>query len=351
MSNSLRALLSLALARGRWDAVAVGAAAAIAAVGISVWARDGAARGRLRRALPWVGWGLAWFALASGTLALVHPLWCPDRTPYGAIGAGVAVAAGLGALRPALVAVLFALRLALLAAAPAPPRSITVAAPASGAFVDFAHLARLQRLMRATRERVADAGPLPRGARVVWRNFPLESVYAFGGSRALQVWGGDSTLRWVRFAEFERNPALDVATIVEYEPDRSRQIARVDPEVMRSFLAADRPMREGDLALALQRLDRADSLQQDPEAASFRAGIAETRAVCLGGLGRLAGAEREARRALSLTANVRDARYDLALIALDRGRTPKALAQLDTPISHHPEDDEGPRAARAGATA
>ncbi|OGF11202.1 MAG: hypothetical protein A2W00_10110 [Candidatus Eisenbacteria bacterium RBG_16_71_46] len=245
VSNSLRALLSLALARGRWDAVAVGAAAAIAAVGISVWARDGAARGRLRRALPWVGWGLAWFALASGTLALVHPLWCPDRTPYGAIGAGVAVAAGLGALRPALVAVLFALRLALLAAAPAPPRSITVAAPASGASVDFAHIARLQRLMRATRERVADAGPLPRGARVVWRSFPLESVYAFGGSRALRVWGGDSTLRWVRFAEFERNPALDVATIVEYEPDRFRQIARVDPEAMRSFLAADRPMREG----------------------------------------------------------------------------------------------------------
>ena len=99
-----------------------------------------------------------------------------------------------------------------------------------------------------------------------------------------------------------------------------------------------------------QEAIRPDSLQQDPEAASFRAGIAEKRAVCLGGLGRLAGAEREARRALSLTANVRDARYVLALIALDRGRTPEALAQLDTPISHHPEDDEA-RALRERATA
>ncbi len=335
--NSVRAIFSLALAPGRWD-IAVGAAVAgliaIALAGVGLGAR---ARQRLRAGAPWTLWGLAWFGAACGTLATIYPLWAPARTLYGSIGLGIALVGLLSAAHPALLALVMVVKLAAFAASPAAPHEITGMPDERGAFTDFSKIARLQLLMSETRAALRAGFPrLPRGAMVGQMNMPLASQYAFGGSKALEVWYRDSTLRWVSFDEFTRRPDLELVTVVQYQTGAPPQVAVVDVEATRGMLRGFERLERNEFAAAMREVDRADSLQSNREAKMFLGALAGVRAWCIFALGDHAGGEREALRALELWPVGPEARLVLAARAADRGDLDGAEAAMESVISEYP---------------
>src|SRR6185503_7383777 len=120
---------------------------------------------------------------------------------------------------------------------PPPSTSISIEAPQTGAFVDFERLTRLQQLMVEIRTPLKARFPtLPRGSRIAQNYLPLNATYALGGSNALQVWYGDTTLRWVSSNEESSLPDPTLRTIVEFQPEQPRAIALVDPPAMRALI-------------------------------------------------------------------------------------------------------------------
>jgi len=353
-TNGLRAAFSLQVAHAPYEWLAIATFAAIVLASVGRFALHAPSRARLRTALPWVLGGAAWFVAGSAVLASTWPVWSAYRGIFATMGLGVALTALLGAAHPALAGAMLTLRLVLFAASPGPPRNVTGAPPESGALLDFAKLTRVQRLVGDTRRLLQSRFPaLPSGAKVGQHNLPRMTEYAFLGDRALQVWYRDSTLRWVRFEDYSRRPSLDLAAIVEYQPDHAPQVALVDPGAMRALLEATDAMRHADWAAVATGLDRADSLQRDPDAVVFRATVGAKRAVVLLERGASADAECEARRALALWRDNFDSRYVLASVWRSQGRLAEAEAQLDTLLRAHPGDSdarlmlEQVRAARA----
>lgn len=337
--NSLRAAFSLPMAGDRWEPLAWGGLLALGAAAGAVFAARPEARARLARVRPLVLFGLAWFALAAMPLTLVYPFWMPHRAVFGGIGLALALVAVLGSARPALLAGLVALRLVLFLASPGPPPAIAPAPPATGAFLDFQRIVRLQRVMMETRQALAARHPtLPAGARVGLHHPALGTEYAFGENRALQVWYRDTTLRWVRYEDFRRRPELPLAAVVHYEPGRAPAMMLLEPEAMRRYLTAGARVRREDWRGALADLAAADSLQADTSARVFRGRVAGRRALALLGLGDAEAAAREARRGLALWREGADARYSLAsVLALGGGRA-GAEAHLDTLLTLYPGD-------------
>ncbi len=336
--NSVRAILSLAPERGPHDLAVAGAAAAILAAALATFAASRGARQRLASAAAWPLWGAAWFLAACATLAAVFPLWGPARTLFGSIGLGIAAAGVLSAAHPALLALMLALKLGAFALSPAPPHEISAMAESRGAFTDFVTVARLQMLMKQTRGALEGRfRALPRGAMIGQYNMPRAAQYAYGGSQALQVWYGDSTLRWVRFEEFMARPDLPVAVVVEYHDDWPRQVALVEGEAMRGMFRAYDILQGGDQRSALREIERADSLQRDRDARTFLGILAGLRAWCLEGLGETDAAEREAKRGLSLRPDNPEASMVLALRMADHGEFAQAEARLDSLIAEYPE--------------
>jgi tetratricopeptide (TPR) repeat protein len=337
--GSLRSATSLALVPGRWDALLLGGGAGLVALALVAGIGWRAARARLARTWPWIAWGLAWFALATASLAAIFPLWQPNRAEFGSVGLGVALAAALGAAHPALVAALVTLRLAALTLAPGAATEVRLVPPETGAFMDFAHLTRLQRFMLETRRALHERhATLPHGAIVVQQNLPYALEYALGGDRALQVWYRDPTLRWERFEAFRADRSMEVETIVQFQPDERRAIALVDPGAARAQVDAYDALVAGRWMEAIAILDRADSLQRDPAARVFLASNAARRAFCLGVLGRVADAEAEARRGLALRRTETNARFVLAMSLAEQRRYDEADAQLDTLLAIAPGD-------------
>lgn len=344
--GSVRAMWSLSLVSDRRDVVAEVLMLTIALAAVTAFARGGAARQRLRAAMPWFAWGGAWFLLASAALTTIYPHWLPNRSQFGSVGFGIAAAAVLEAAHPALLAALVAGRIALLALSPGPTVHVAEAAPQSGAFVDFARLTRLQRLMRDTRTVLRSRHPtLPAGATVVWHFFPLEAEYAFGGPRALRAWYRDSTLQWMRFSDYSHLPEPPPAAIVEYQPDRAPQVALVDPPAMRALIEASGFIRGAQWDSARVALDRAQAFQSDSNAAIFVGQVLSKRALCQLNLDALAAAEQDAAGALGLWPRNPDSRYVLARVWLHERRLDEAAAQLDTLLAEHP-DDRGAAALR-----
>ncbi len=352
--GSLKAVMSLPIVRSPADPVALVAVIGIAAAAGLMLARSAEARARLARAWAWPAWGITWFAAATSTLPLVFPFWAPNRSAFGSLGLGAAITVALDAIHPALLAVLVGARLVTFAMSPGPPPEITKEQPATGAFMDFEHLARLQRLMAETRARLrAEYPALPHGARICQLGLPLMSEYAFGGDQAVQVWYRDTTLRWVTLDRFRSDPNLEVTTIVEFQAHHSPEIALVEPQAMRALDRATEQVAHGAWQLGLLDLARSDSLQRDPEAGVFRAMVASRRTLCLRGLGRTREAEAEARRALALWPEDPNAHYLLAVLMSADGRLAEAEAQLDSHVVRFAEDSdavalrERVRAARA----
>ena len=283
-------------------------------------------------------WGLAWYALASATLAAIFPLWAPARSLFASVGLGIALVALLAAAHPALIALLFAVKLVALGTSPGPAREIVPVPEERGAFTDFARISRLQRLMKETREVLHRNFPrLPHGAMLGEHNMPIAAEYAFGGSKALQTWYRDTTLRWVMFEDFAIHPDLDLEAIAQYQAYTSPQIVLVNTEAMRAILGvADLFNRVRDTNEALRLLDRADSLQADRNARGFLGKIAGVRAIGLTRLGDYDAAEREAERALALWPPSPDARMVLAACAMRRGDLARAEATLETLVVIQP---------------
>lgn len=310
----------------------------IAAATLVVLIADRGARQRLRGRAPWVVGGLAWFVLATATLADVYPDWRPYRSPFGALGIGVAASAFLGAIQPAALAALVGLRVATFALSPGPPTAISVQPP-GGYSIDFPKLVRLQRLVGETRRELAAVLPRPApGTGVATHYYPQGALYALAGDRSLQTWYADTTLHWVTVEAATAPTPLLASIVLEFQPTPPRQVATVSAEMLWHAELAARHIDRQRWDVALEELARADSLQRDPGARLFASMVAGKRALALGGLGRWDEADREAARALALWAANDDARYALVLSALRAGRLREAEAMLDTLVRSHPSD-------------
>ncbi|HEV2105511.1 MAG TPA: tetratricopeptide repeat protein, partial [Candidatus Eisenbacteria bacterium] len=336
LGASTRAILSLPLVPDPRATPAFAAAGALLAAA-ALAAASPAARRRLVAARAWIAWGLAWFVFGTAALTPIYPIWQPNRSQFASVGLGVGLVAALGAAHPALAGGLVATRLALLALAPGPAASIAADPPATGAFMDFEHLTRLQRFMRETRGALRARFPtLPRGARVVETNLPHGLVYALGGDRALQVWYGDPTLRLLHFAEFDRDLAQPVAAVVQFQPHAPREIVLLPPDAVRAQQRGYRALVAGRYPEALAELARADSLEPDPAARVYRGDVAGLRAMTLARLGRWDEVEPTARTALGLNPDDPNARYVLAARLAQRGRFADAGRELDTLLAQNP---------------
>ena len=340
--NCVRADFSLPMGRAPWELALWAGLSGI--VGVAVWryARSPDARARLRASAPVIALGSLWFAAAAAPLTVVYPFWMPHRSLFGALGLALALVATLGAARPVLIAGLVALRLVTFALSPGAPATITELPPASGAFLDFEKVARLQRLMVETRRVLLERHPtLPHGARVGLFHPPPMTEYAYGGSLALQAWYRDSSLRWLRYDEFKRHPDAELDAIVMYEAERTPQVMLVEPPAMRRYLSAAEALRREDWSAALADLAAADSLQRDTTARVFTSRVAGRRALCRLSMDRPLEAERDARRSLALWRECSDARYALASILAFYGREAEARAELDTLLRLYPSDRSG----------
>ena len=344
--NSLRAIMSLPLTATPHDgmfALALEALGLVFAVAMVV--RRGAIPRLAGRAADprargaWTIWGLAWFALASASLAAIYPMWQPNRSAYGAIGLGIALAALLEAAQPLLPAALFALRLGMFATSPGPPATVTAKAPQTGAFMDFDHLVRLQRLMRGVRERLTrDYPTLPHGVQVCQTNMPLLAEYAFGRSFALQAWYRDTTVHWLRYEDFKRDTSLHPVTVVQYEPEHEPMVALVNPRAMRLVEATTQPILKAQWPQALALLTEADSIQKDRGAGAFFSILGTREAIVLSALNRHPEAEAVARMALAQWPGSPNARYWIGFALAQQKRWAESEAVLDTALAIAPGD-------------
>ncbi|HVP14615.1 MAG TPA: hypothetical protein VMS88_03665 [Terriglobales bacterium] len=340
--NSVRAIFDLALHPGPLDLPAALAVGAIGLVAALAFVASRRARGRLASRLPWVAWGALWFALASATMVTVHPFWAPDRSQFGSVGLGIALVALLDAAHPGLIAALVAARLVLLGLSPGPPPIVTEEVADRGAWLDFERLVRLQRLMRATREALHREHPaLPANSGVVVHYVPLSSVYAYGGSRALQTWYRDTTLRMGALDGALCSPIARPAAVLEFEPDARPQVMLLDPAAVEHVRLALEGIGRGEWTRVLTELAIADSLHVSRTERVFRAMIAQKRAAVLLFLGREAEAEREALRSVALWPRCDEGRFTLAALWKHRGRLDEAEAQLDTLLRFHPDHAAG----------
>jgi tetratricopeptide (TPR) repeat protein len=337
VAGSLRSAFSLTLLPGREDVMAlIGAFGLIASAG-AIAAGSRRARERLAARRAWLGWGLGFFALCTITLVPIHPLWQPNRAQIGDLGLGLALAVLLDSAHRVLPAALMALRLALLAAAPTAAANVSSTPPESGAFMDYAHLTRLQRFMHETRALLISSHPtLSRGAVLVRANMPYGLVYAFGGDRALQVWYRDTTLRVVPSGEFRAHFELPAFAVLQFEPQRQPELALVPADAVRIEEQAFELLRGARYAEALESLARAEALVADPRPAIFHADVLGGSALALEMTGKRAEALTKARRALRFDpANLNSLRV-VASEATAAGRYDEALAALDSILVRKP---------------
>jgi hypothetical protein len=285
-------------------------------------------------------WGMLWWLGATLPLANVYPLWSGQRAVLGSVGLGIALVGVLAPAHPLLLVPLVAVRLATFAASPAGAGRISEIPP-PGIEGDFPHVERLQRLVRETRSVLARHVPqlLP-GARVGMHHFPLMSRHAFAGDAALHVWYRDSTLSWMSDEEYRHAPDARLAGFLEYESRGEPQIVFLGASAMRAQIAAEQSMASGRWPEALAALARADSLQDEPNAAVFGATTQAERSLCLFVLGRPGEAEGQARRALELWAENPYSRGTLARIFLRGGRYAEAWSVLTAQLQLYPQDED-----------
>jgi len=224
-------------------------AGAVAAI---LFARP-AGRARLRRVLPMALTGIAWFALGVLPLALLLPDWNAWRAWTPAIGFAVAVPALLGAASPWLAAVWVSMRLAALLVAPGVPPLVTREPPPNGSHVSFAQMVRLQTIVLESRTvLLRDVPHLAPHDHVCYWEMPRLAEFAYQGSKAIQVWYGDSTLSWTAFGG-QRGLTAPLAAGIEFRFAEKPFAASVSGRAILLYQQA------AALSIANQE-DRADSL-------------------------------------------------------------------------------------------
>jgi hypothetical protein len=332
--NSARAAFSLPFTHVPWEIWLVAALIVLAAAAVALYIARLSSRRLLRARVAWIFWGLLWFACCSATLIVVYPIWAPTRALFGSIGLGIAIVALVEAASPWLLAALFAMRAGAFALSPAPPPIVTAVAPSTGAFLDFDHLVRLQRLMEAVRTRLErDYPKLSHGSNIVQQDMPRLAEYAFGGNLALQCWYRDTTLRWVRYDAFMHDPRSEAVTVVQYQPDVVPMIALVDPRVMLLIELAKVRVAKQQWATLLADMNSADSLLTDRGATYTLSLIENRRAIALSGLGRMVETEQAGRSSLAHWPQSPNARYWIAYGLMGQDRLAEAEAEVDTALA------------------
>jgi hypothetical protein len=335
MLNSLRALASLSAEPSPRDRWIQGACLAIVGIALGKLLVDAAARRRCAGSLPPAAVGLMAFLAATASLTLVYPHWQPNRSAFGGIGLAVAAVPLLGAAHPALPAALVAVRLGALATSPRPPREVRYFAPETGSFMDFEKLVRLERLMVQSRSALRERFPrLPPRSVLCLHHMPKHASYAYGDAKALHVWYGDTTLRWMSFQAFDRDPSAPLAGIVEFNERPSSHVAIVEPEAMRRFFEAQHRALEEDPSPSLLALDSAEAAQTDTSAWVFRGMTVGLRAFVHTMHDQDERAMGEALRSIALSPHVQDGRMALAIVWTRKGRFAEAKAQLDTVLGY-----------------
>lgn len=322
----------------------LGLAGALALIALAALAANVEGRERLRRALPWVAWGLAWFVLTAAPSGQLYPAWASYRALLPTVGLGVAMAALLGAYAGWSLAALVGLRLVALLAAPGAPPRVAEAWSDFGAAFDLPRLARVQRFVAETRRVLQGARPtLPRGAILVKHVWPRMTDYAFEEGKAFRVWYRDTTLRWASFEDLRRDRSLPVEAILQYQPLRTPPMSMLAPDAMRALLAGTDSLRAGATTAGLALLDRAEALEPDTSNAVFLASVQAKRALALLQVGRVPEAETAATRALAHYADDPDARIVLADIAQARGDRAGAVRRLEEQLVRFPGDAQARR--------
>ncbi|HET9325440.1 MAG TPA: hypothetical protein VFQ05_01580 [Candidatus Eisenbacteria bacterium] len=330
----LRDALGLGALEG-WATAPMLAGLALVLLVAAAMAARRSARRRLIKALPWIGWGVAWFIANIALLTQVFPLWGPFRVVSGGWGLGIALVAVMWAATPAILAALVAVRLLALGLSAGAPALIRQ--EGENAY-DFSSLARLSRLSHETRKAFVSIHPtLPHHSTVAWRHRPLMAQHAFAQGQALQVWYRDTTLRWITWEDAQRDGARAPDVVVEYEPGEARQVVVLDHGAVVEYLAGDRIIADAPDS-ALRHFDRADQLQRDRGARVFLAGIRGKRALCHLALDHVAAASAEAESSLAVWRDSGDARYVLAVLAISEGRLAEARGQLDSLLARYPYD-------------
>ncbi len=125
---------------------------------------------------------------------------------------------------------------------------------------------------------------------------------------------------------------------MEFQAERQRQAALVDPDAMRALLEASESIRRAQWDSARQALDRAQAAQSDPDAAVFVGTVLSKRALCHLNLGALAAAETDASAALRVWPKNPDSRYVLGKVWFRERRLDQAQAEIDTMLVQFPED-------------
>ncbi len=322
----------------------LGLAGALALIALAALAANVEGRERLRHALPWVAWGLAWFVLTAAPSGQLYPAWASYRALLPTVGLGVAMAALLGAYAGWSLAALVGLRLVALLAAPGAPPRVAEAWSDFGAAFDLPRLARVQRFVAETRRVLQGARPtLPRGAILVKHVWPRMTDYAFEEGKAFRVWYRDTTLRWASFEDLRRDRSLPVEAILQYQPLRTPPMSMLAPDAMRALLAGTDSLRAGATTAGLALLDRAEALEPDTSNAVFLASVQAKRALALLQVGRVPEAETAATRALAHYADDPDARIALADIAQARGDRAGAVRRLEEQLVRFPGDAQARR--------
>ena len=358
LASSTRAILSLDLLPGPKDLPAFECSGAVVAAAAAVFAASAAARARLVACRAWLAWGVAWFVIASAALTPIYPLWQPNRSQAGSVGVGAALTPVLAAAHPALAAGLAGTRLVLLGLSAGATTRTSGEPPETGAFMDFAHLSRLQHFMRATRTLLHATHPnLPPHANVVLVNMPHLLLYAYGGDQSLQAWRGDSTLHLLSFDVFQHHLDMPVACVLQYQPWQEPELVSISPLAIRVQEDAWALLQAEQFERALAAFARADSLERDPRAIVFRANNAALRSFAYEASNRFGEARREAVRALAIDAHNRNARLVMVAEAMHVRAFDAADAHLDSLLADYPHDAKAEQlrgdiaAARAGSAA
>lgn len=196
------------------------------------YARDRAARRRLRASSPWLAGAALWFVLGVVPLALLLQEWSSWRIGVACLGFAFLAIGLLALARPWLVTGFVAVQtVALLVALPAPNRIIKNTPPTTSV-IGFVKLVRLQRVVDGARRALFASYPtLKKGADVgYWSRVAMTEV-GFEREKAIRVWYGDSTITW-RWLWSGAKPALYPDVALTFEAAGTRPTVILLPHTM-----------------------------------------------------------------------------------------------------------------------
>jgi hypothetical protein len=311
--------------------------------------RKPAAR-RLARHWPALAGSLVWWLAGVAPLALIVVGWNDWRTTLPGLWLGLALVGFLGLVEPWLAAGFVALRVAALLACPLAPSTVAFHLPKTTSTIAFALVARQQRVVESTRQRLAESYPrLPRGAAIgYWSRFPMIEI-AFYGQMAPRVWYADSTLTWRWLWEPGRiHGRVDAA--VSYNVDTADPAVVIAPAALARAREAIAAYDAGHYELASQ-LAQASTRAQPVDARELDIWVARTGARAAYQLGDLARADSLNGVDQSLAGETPHSLGMSALLALRLGNLPLAQQMIARALQLEPDNAFARRVAALVETA